>query len=208
MNYSPELCKLVIQNLNVLEVAPKIVDEIEDKIFEEIKKRCEDSFKKEKGWKVNFDFSEGIMEFYPGSWIQEQNEIPIAKIKLTNIEKDDDDSFWLSLFLGLRPGGEVAFSFSIDYNVLRVDKRGFKRLLVECFDNNSELQKLGFRLNDDTLALTVVLNEKILVEEYPDDLDKSFVPIDKALKVFHETLPVLTEMTHSIRDKAELKNSH
>lgn len=57
MTYSPELCNLIIQNMHVIESAPKIVDTIEKTIFIGINRCCE-KFSGDMGWSGVFNLVE------------------------------------------------------------------------------------------------------------------------------------------------------
>ncbi len=206
MAYSTELCKLIIQNMKVIEAAPKIVTQIEKKIFKEIDQRCENYFKKNKGWLGTFDFIDDDLQFYPDNWSQGV-DTQIAKFAFDLIGDDPEESHWVSVLLDLIPEGNTGFKFSIDHGVLKVGKPQFRKLLQKYFSKNTKLQELGFR-NDKSepeLVLAVTLDEKSLVAGYPTDLDRFFKPIDNALDAINEAQPFLNKIVNDIREEAGLK---
>ena len=208
MKYSSELSKLVIHNMKVIETAPQVVDEIEGTIFREINKICEDFSTETMKWKGQFDFDvvtgEGDIKFYPNNWINPDAANPYASYGLS-CEEGNDGRHWLSLLLGLYPGEFVFFMFRIDHTFLKVTKKIFKSMLSSSFSSKPQLSKLGFKINDDNIVLPFYLDEALLSEEYPSDLDTVFIPVKNALESVRKAHVDLDNIYKEILKESGLK---
>ena len=207
MKYSSELSKLVIHNMKVIETAPQVVEEIEETIFEEINKICKD-FSETMKWRGQFNFYEvpvkGDLKFYPNNWISPEATKPFASYGLSCKEENDERN-WLSLLLGLYPGEFVYFMFRIDRLFLKANKTNFKIMLNKSFSNKPQLSKLGFKIDDDNIILPFYLDESVLSEEYPSNLDSVFIPVKNALESVRKAHVDLDSIYKEIHKESGLK---
>ena len=100
--------------------------------------------------------------------------------------------------LGLQSNGFAGISFNIDYSTLKLDKREFRKKLLEHYEKESELKEKGFRLENEVIWLPFCLDERTLVDEYPDDLDTTFEPVREALNAIREVHPILEKIKDQI----------
>ena len=199
MIYNEKLCKLVINNMSIVEAAPKIAEEIEIGVFNSINKRCKE-FSKEQGWEGVFDIftgDENKTRFSPEKWKANDGEITDGYYIALDEECDER---WLTVFLNQRPGSLLGFQFYIHHYSLQGRKNDFIKLLDECFygENYTAVKDSGFRRVDDYLFFPVLLNKDDLIRGLSEDsFDSVLGPINAGLKVIRDTHKHL----HAIREE-------
>jgi hypothetical protein len=185
MNYSNELCQLVIKNMMVVEKAPEVASQVTDRLFEKINERIEDYIGKQAGWKGVYNFDPDQSEqtkttFAPKDWPKDENNCDLAYYTLTY--KDTGVREWLSVALGLE-GSCMVLIFDTDEsffdNKVTQKKRAFENL-----SKTPRLVKAGFLYDRKDIYLGIYLPFSFLPDkvanEYPD-FDESLAPLDESL---------------------------
>ena len=189
MPFKDEICKIVIENIELLEEAPDVIEVVEEKIFKAINKKFESSFKGKVGWKDDgvytyFD-TEGQTTFSSKNWpIDPDGDYPVYY----NFERltGDNSNYFLPILLGKVPTEYYAIFFSVEYREFGMNKSQWKKILIEKYQKEPKLQELGVVYdNDGSLCIPVVLDMQTVANEYPD-FDESLEPVDTAIKILME----------------------
>lgn len=208
MQFSDELSKLVIQNMEIIETAPSVVSEIEKALFESINERIEQKIKRKRNWSGVYDL---VIEneypdtsFRPNHWpIDDKEGTYDAWYGLYRTEKGDGLN-WLSCATGVR-GAELCLFFAFEYSHFKSDcnesnmnLREYKNKLSECYENaKSILESKGFFLAKDVRSHIYIFrpfcfDAETLAKEFPD-FDEALKPLDEALDNLFEVHPVFDE---------------
>jgi hypothetical protein len=184
MNYSNELCQLVIKNMMVVEKAPYVAEQVAKRLFEKINKRIEDCIEKQAGWKGEYDLSpkDGETTFAPNDWPENENGEYLAYYSLSCKTADsDNEQRWLSRMLGLE-GSCMLLLFYVHDSYFKSDalqKREFENL-----SRDPRLVKAGFMFDRNDLKSGIYLpfsfSPDKVADEYPD-FDESLTPLGDVL---------------------------
>lgn len=183
-SYEPHC--LVIQHMDILEAAPKIVEEVEKHVFSAIDEKFRKWTESRKDWEGVFDFYTDETSFKPKAWRNDENGNYLAYFGLGS-EKSVEKSYDLSALMGIVPG-KFGIWFTVDAAwVTRLGGKGarpgaeWKKYLAEQVPSTS-LSTLGFELHGQDLFLPIQIDAQILANDYPDSLTDALAPVDEALK--------------------------
>ncbi|MDR1965973.1 MAG: hypothetical protein LBQ36_04635 [Synergistaceae bacterium] len=205
MDYSNELCQLVIKNMMVVEKAPEVVDQITERLFEKINERIKDRISKQTDWKGEYDLltdESGGTTFAPKDWPEDENGNYLAYYYLSGL-RDNNIQNWLSIALGLE-GSYNALCFDIDKDYLGMTSKQKNRTL-ENLSQNPRLVNAGFSYN---INLGIYLPFSFLpdkvAEEYPD-FDESLAPLDESLDALISVHDIFDDFVKTISQKNDEK---
>jgi len=199
MKYGKELSLLVIQNMKVIEIAPKVVKEIEDAIYKGINERCRKYFERQKyNNGFNMHYNKEDIEFYPETDYWKNGDDVICSYYLDY--EGEEEINWLTIFLGVYSNAQCLFAYYIDYQKLNINLKQYKNKLTVHYDNNSELKELGFRMsrNSNYIYLPFQLDEKTLLDEYPDNLDTVYNVVNHSLEKIKNAHNIFNKITEDI----------
>jgi hypothetical protein len=188
------LQQLVIQNLAVLEQAPVVAEEVDDKVMRAIDRRVENWASSRPEWWVDADYDKDLCHFGPESWPHDPDDRKAYYYLGSTSEKDDEDYlYYVSALTGAVPI-EFGIWFEVDAPWLtRRTGRGarpraaWQEFLAAQLVGRQRLQSSGFRLLRGGLFLPVRLSADDLANAYPDALDDALAPLDDALIKLEET---------------------
>ena len=203
-NYGEELSKLVIRNMNVVEIAPKVVTEIEGVIFKGMNEVCKD-YAEQQNFNGRFDMNctganeEGI-EFYPGTDYWRNEDEIICSYYLDSQEGEDEDINWLTVLLGSYNNAHSIFAYTIDHKKINIRLKEYRNKLAAHYDNNPILKELGFRMGrtGTYIYLPFQLDKQILIDEYPYELDRVYDVVKNALETIQKAHNVFIKITRDI----------
>ena len=188
MQYSTELCQLIIRNMAIVEEAPKVHGEVENYLFATINKRIEASVAKKEGWRGCYELApddDDVTQtsFSPTTWPDEGS---LAGYWLS--PKEGENLSWLSCALGVQ-GASLCLEFAVYKDLGGVSKKDNKTRCQKFYTNTPALHEAGFLYEEDTkhidlgfaLYLPFTLNAEALAAEFPD-IDKALAPLDEALE--------------------------
>jgi len=184
------LQQLVIQNLAVLEQAPTVALEVEDKVMRAIYGRVADWASSRSEWWADADNDEYYCRFGPKAWPRDPEKDEYKAwydLRSTSEKNNEDFHYLLSALTGAVPI-EFGIYFHVDAPWLtRRTGRGarpraaWREFLAAQLVASQLLQSGGFRLLRDGLFLPVRLLADDLANAYPDALGDALAPLDDAL---------------------------
>jgi len=188
MSFPKELSQLVIRNMEIIEIAPTVVDAIEKRLFSAINKRIKDRVSG-MGWNGFYGLVTGVTgksndtSFAPESWPRQEDESLCARYSLTYTRGDGDDlKMWLSSATGIL-GDSLCFAFSFDRVWGEMKRPQYKATLENFYHENAVLRQSRFSLAQDkeSIIIPFLFDSEKLADEYPD-FDDVLVPLDDALE--------------------------
>ncbi|MCM1129996.1 MAG: hypothetical protein NC211_08890 [Alistipes senegalensis] len=195
MQFSDELGRLVIQNMEIIETAPSVVKEVETLLFKAINERIKQ--RTPKGWSGVYDLvteeEEEETTLLPKGWPAGDDGSYNAWYALWCNEAGSD-LYWLSSATGVK-GAALCLIFGFDYSHLDMNRRQYRAKLTELYSNSAILADRGFLLAqgsiDDYINIfrPFHLDARKLARELPD-FDEVLAPLDEALDDLLEVHPV------------------
>ncbi len=183
------LHQLIINNLAILEKAPEVAAEIDDKVMRAIDTRVAKWASRQTDWWEKEDYEKNFCQFGPKNWPinQEENVYKALYCLGHTAENDDEFQYNVSALCGAVPF-EFGIWFGVDATwITRLVGRGtrpkgvWQKFLASQLLQRPSLHNAGFRLIHGDLFLPVHLLVNDLANAYPDALDDAFVPLDEAL---------------------------
>ncbi len=177
MGYSDELCKLVLQNMEIVHEAPKVIEELDNELIAAFRDVLEQTFKEKHGWKFDFDYEEGEYWFAPQEWLDEEDSL-IAFYFLDCL--GDEDIEWIKN--ATFNDSSLALVFSIDKDKFNMNVKMLQAKLDAFYSSSKILQDANFTYHSKKkgILLSFKLNPKELAEEYPN-FDNSLDPFKNTL---------------------------
>lgn len=202
MQFPDELGRLVIQNMEILETAPSVVDDVEKSLFSAINERIEKSMPK--GWDgvydlvVDKDYEETA--FRPNNWPVDDEGGYNAWYTLLNTEPGDDLVNWLSCATGIK-GSALCLCFGVEYKEFNMKHREYRAKLAEFYNKNAVLAQHGFLLKQklpDNIYRPFHFDAKKLAEDFPD-FDEALKPLDDALDDLFKVHSIFDQFVKSLK---------
>lgn len=200
MNDSHEVHKLVIRNLAVLEQAPKVVEDVEKRIFGAIDRKVQEWASARGEWVGIYDFLKDETSFKPEAWPKSETGY-LAYLELGYVPELDCEHY-LSPLVGAATGQAFGIRFTVHapwITGLEGQKRAqpgkkWASFLQNAIDDYPGLATNGFRIEGEVLFHPIRLDAAILADAYPDTLDDALEPVDEALAHLAATLPDLNRL--------------
>ncbi len=198
MPFNDEICKLVIENIELLEEAPSIIKEVEKKIFNAINKKFETFFSNRNGWKQDgaytyYDDDGGETTFSSDSWPTDKVDEGYFIYYQFRGESSSKSSYKLSILNGKIPNAKYGIFFELDLSSLGLTNQQWKKILREKHQAKPQLAELGVFLEGLTLCIPIILDAKLIAGEYPD-FDVCLKPVDDALDTLMKAHPYIDEI--------------
>ena len=179
--YPDELCRLVIDNMEIIEEAPNVVEHVQEKLFKAINERIEQVTARE-NWRRCCELCTGDEDktyFSPGEWFDDAIEY-LARYKLSYNEAGED-LYWLSNAIGVN-GSTLYLQFSPEKSLSGLKPKEHKKRVQEFYTATPALAEAGFQLDSEgNISLPFNLDAAKTAEEYPD-FDEALAPLDTALE--------------------------
>ena len=199
MAINDDVCKVIIENVELLEAAPLIVDEIEKKIFKAIDQKFEEMYGSREGWKGIFTYHEDADDaettFAPHDW--PENEEGEYKAYFSFSHNDEEMEYYLTALMGKHPQAAFGIYFCVDYGYFGLKKAQWKTLLAKEYYDTKEIQD-AVVLDEDTLFIPVTLDDRQVSEEYPD-FDQSLKPLQTALHHLSRITPYVDTIVKKLK---------
>lgn len=202
MSYPKELCQLIVENMEIIEKAPNVIDEIEKNLFGAINQKVEERVNHVKGeWEGVYDLVTNIKyketSFKPKSWTKDDNDwyqsfytiIPLNLI-----------SHWLSRATGV-DNNYLSLSFNVNHDWYNLKNNAYQRKLEEFYNNNKAIKDKKFEIspNKKYISRPFIFESKNLCNIYPNfDL----TPLDEAL---NDLFSVHEEFDKFVQELIKLK---
>lgn len=177
MSYPDDLCRLVLNNLNLLEDAPSIIGEIESVMFKAINARLEARVSALDGWSGTFDLvldnDSGETKFAPQSLAE-------SGVFYMLDETGDDTEYWPSTALGLR-NSRLCLKIIPDPKLRERPKQKGPRLLSRIHAETDAFHQhhIDFDAPSGAFYVPFILEADKVIAEYPN-LSDSLVPVEWA----------------------------
>lgn len=189
MSYNNELCKLIIENIELLEEAPGVISSIEKLAFQKINHKFKAFFVGRAGWKDDgvydyFDDDGGETSFASASWPVDDDGAYAAYYQFSEACGDLSE-YYLSILTGKVPKDNYGIFFDVDANFFGMNKRTWKAFLQNQYQLNPKLGELGVEFSAGRLCIPIILDATLVAKEYPD-LEESLNPVDDALAILME----------------------
>lgn len=204
MSQSYEPHRLVIQHLAVLESAPAVVSEVEQRVFGAIDEKIKEWVESQGDWEGVFDYLDEETTFKPLSWEKNENGNYLAYYTL-DCETDDGYAHTLSPLLGVTPTNfGILFSLMTSW-ITGMSGKGakpgaaWKKYLAEQF-SKTKLPELHFELHGEDLFLPIRIDAQVLAEGYPDSLGDALTPIDEALERLEAAHPEIDALLKAAQE--------
>ena len=206
MSFSNEICGLVVSNLDLLEEAPLVIEQVQKKVFESVNEQLESALKGKPGWTEGavFDFvgdgdSDQETTFAPENWPRDEDGSFFAWYSLESV--GEDPIYPLTALLG--KSGTAYFGITFGANAKHFSKKGkqLEKFLAN-HKNRPALRELGVAY-DEEAALFVVpirLDPDAVTEEFPR-LSTCLKPVDDALEVVLKAHPYFDQMIADVTDQ-------
>jgi len=197
MAFSNEICKLVIENVDLLEEAPTVIEEIENKVFNEINNRFKAYFDDREGWKNDGAYNylgdgDGETTFAPIGW-PEDEETDYTAFYQFRCNSGEDYLYWLTALTGKTSLVKYGIYFSVDINSMGMNKKQWKNFLMNQYQSKQILQESGVTYEEVSLCIPITIDPKLMAEEYPD-FDTCLKPVDYALEILMKVNPHIDEI--------------
>ena len=200
MPYNNEICKLVIENIALLEEADSVIEEIQKTIFKEINNKFKDHFENNASWEGVYKYWEDddedettiTLKKWPKD--DEANYIAYFTFEITP-DADKKCNYHLTALLGGRNSKGYAINFYVDEkNLCDMNNKAWKEYLRKQYLEKPVLQNNGVQIEGKCLSIPIRLDLKKVAAEYPDDFDQCLKPIDDAIKILEDVSPVIDEI--------------
>ena len=183
MSYPDELCRLVIGHMEIIEEAPAVVEEAQNKLFVAINERIKRRVAARAGWKGCYELGitsgEQGTRFAPSAWPEDDAGAYLAYYYLD--QAADICDHWLSVALGLR-GDALCLHFHVERALSNLVAKEHKKLFLDFYSATPSLAESGFQIDKNgEIFLPFILNASKVAEEYPD-FDEALEPLDAALE--------------------------
>ena len=187
MAYGDAICKLVIENVELLEEAPNVIEEVENKVFKEINNRIKTFFANREGWKEDgvYTFLEDIEDaqttFAPIDWPEDEDKNYTAYYSFRS-GSGEDYQYWLTALVGKTSADRFGIYFEVDCNSVGMNKRQWKNFLASQYQKQPFLQESNVLLEESSLCIPIIIDSKLMAEEYPF-FETCLKPVDDALEI-------------------------
>ncbi|MBU4185192.1 MAG: hypothetical protein L6263_02885 [Desulfobacteraceae bacterium] len=203
MPYNDDICKLVIENIALLEEAPMVIEKIEKNIFKEINGKFEAFFENYDNWEGCYSYREedhGETTVKPPKW--PGDEVAWHAFYSFSNDPDDECNYPLTALLGATSLDMYAIYFCVDENNLCGMKRNpWKDFLKKQYNARPDLKASGVQLEGECLSIPIRLDPKAVAAEYPD-FDECLKPIDDAINTLMKVHPLIDEIVQeALRQK-------
>ena len=189
MNYSKELCQVIIRNTAFLEGG--VYESIEKPLFKAMNARLESRLKALGGWKGWYELVSGETDatiFAPAAWPEDKAGAYRACYKLGAVD-GDKNNLWLSCALGVN-GVKMCLRLWVHGGLGGHGKGEIERKLF-AVAQGAAVKEAGILRDDDyTLYLPFVFDAETLAKEYPA-VEKVLAPLDAALDALLKVHPQL-----------------
>lgn len=201
INYQPH--KLLIENIKIFEDAAPIIDEIEEKIYEEINSVIEKwvGSQEENSWEGTYLGLDDYTYFYPRRWKSEEEDGDLLSYFYLYVDKREN-RYYITSLCGLdKNKSYIVWLFNLSLAKNKKNKTQWKEFLNKEFNRyQADFIKHGVELSEDKaeLFMPFKFDQKLLEKGYPDDLSEALEPLEVALQKLKELLPIF----EAIRQKA------
>lgn len=207
--YNSDISKLIIKNIALLEEAPKIIEEIEKKLYEAINAKFKKFLEDHDDWKGEYSYGEesGEATLAPDSWPEDENGSYWAWYTLGPSKTSNEDyQYDLTALFGQTPHGRFALSFGVYREGLcGMNKKAWKDYLLKEYKERPELKLNGVQLEREVLLIPINLDAAKVEAEYPDDLDECLKPIDDALSTLTMVHPQIDQIVNKASEQMKEK---
>ena len=188
-----EAHKLAINNLEVIEQAFPIIEEVQKKVFSKIDKKVE-TFAFDEDWSDDGDykfFEDGTC-FQPKGWARKENDEYLNYFEIGSDQEDGEGGqFWLSYITGAFPQ-RIGINFCVDVKTITKKAKYSSSIWPNFLSQNSSAQQLkgeGFEFIGDCIFLPILIDSSLLADCYPNAIDDALSPVDDALDKIKKNLP-------------------
>ena len=182
MSYSDELCQLVIRNMEIIEEAPSVVEQVEEKLFTAINERIKERIGVSEGWVGTYEFYTGKKDqttFAVKDWPVDGDGALLTYFTLHHVEAGEEYS-WLSNAIGFH-GSALCLQFMVKPDFTGLNAKEYKKRLHDFYSNTSALAEAGFLVaKNGTIYRPFAFDAAKVAEEYPD-FDEVLAPLDAAM---------------------------
>ncbi|MFA6810196.1 MAG: hypothetical protein WCR47_03960 [Desulfoplanes sp.] len=204
MAYSNDLCKLVINNMDIIEEAPSVVGEVEELLFEAINKRIREKIEPMEGWEGIYDLctekneDEEMTIFRAPRWpIDDEGEY-LAWYELGIIDGDEiEDANWLTYAVGVKES-RLVIGFDSDKKYHGNTPGQLKKFFRNYFEHNPQLAQAGVIFEDGYLGIPFHLDPEKMSEEYPN-FNECLKPVDDALDALLKAHPYFDTLVDELK---------
>lgn len=188
-----DLCRLVIRNMEIIEEAPKIVEEVEKTLLGRINERIRDVVSSHAYWEGVYELATGKYDetsFFPVTWPKYAGGGYKVWYALWHT-REGEKLYWLSNLLGVH-GAACCLKFGLERDFLKGNASARRNQLQDFYVATPELREAGF-LYDGTSECfyrPFILNVDAVASEFPDVTD-ALTPLDEALKALFAVHPLL-----------------
>ena len=183
MKYPTDLCQLVINNMEILEEAPNVIEYVEEKLFAAINERVKERVAALDAWGGCYELYTGEKNettFAPSDWPMDDAEWFYAYYTLHYVEAGEDYQ-WLSNAIGLN-NSSLCLQFMVRREFTGMNAKDYKKRLHDFYSATPALAETGFLIaKSGVIFRPFALPAEKVAEEYPD-FDEALAPLDAALE--------------------------
>lgn len=181
MAYSNDLHKLILSHTELIEAIPQVLNITELRLFRKINNYIEDRIGNEKGWQGDYECVSGKNEetyFCPNSWTNKDKFR--AWYELT--PSDEDELEWISYATGVQEK-TLCLEFVVETDHVNLTYEQYLPELRKFYNNSAKLKDLGFKFDPikEAIIYPFSFDGKKLATNFPNNLEKAFIPLKKAL---------------------------
>ncbi len=197
MIYFNKLVRLVCANLEVLEDAPKIINEVSDKLFAAVNRRIKARIQCMEGWRGIYDLitdeTDGETAILPPSWPLSRGGSYMACYELSYLHQGQGAGmYWLSLACGVRE--QMSWQFTVSSDFHKKEMPVFEKDLADFYNDHKELAEHGVILEGPHLHLLFSFDRKHVATDYPNYDNLTFLkPLDEAIDSLLKVHPIIDQ---------------
>lgn len=193
--YPEELCKLALENTELIEDSLTVIETIEADIITNIDNYVK-KFVLDKKLKADNDvYSEG--GFWKTNW-KNDNDTWKAWFYLEETKNGNSDWF-ISSLLGCR-GAKIAIKFYLEPKTFGISTKQIQSKLPLLYNENEELKERGFYINQknkNTIDIDFTITTEEALKSYLGE-EQSFKELDNALEHIYSSLDVFDTVIKKI----------
>lgn len=196
--YPEDLCKLTLDNIELVEDSLTVINAIEEKLFSHIVTYLKKFAAKSKLIEDLEDLENSKNGIWKKNWqLSENSRLAYFYCEQT---KNGDSDWTISSLLGCR-GAKIAIKFYIDPKPLGLDKRQVIKILNTFYNQNEILQEKGFYINQEeknSIDIDFNITKEEALNSYFHN-KHSFKELDNALEQIMYSLDLFDSFIKSLK---------
>lgn len=207
MNANAQLDALIVRNIGDVEAAhSRAIDEIDQRIWNEMSATVELAVQAKDGWLGHFSVADihvdADVNFYASEWRDNANKVRFW-FQLEEITGPDGEApaSWVAKAVGDNQQGAF-LGLVFDQDVFEGRTRPLLKVMKENHKLRENLANLGFGEKDNRIYLPVKLDQEILAQAFAEDIfDEALAPLSKAITKIVDSRTFFDQLVACMREE-------